>query len=441
MAKIILKSPYLKPGQNAGLQRYVKYIATRKGAEALEQRENQAVNEKLEQTLRSLIKSYPDCRELSEYVKYTAEPNEGNARKLLLEIADSHPELFQSRGGYLRYMAYRPGAERRAGHGLFSAGEGQPDIRAVQKELDGYPGNVWTHIISLKREDAARLGYDNAEAWRELLKKDQFQIAQAMKIRPQNFRWAAAFHNESHHPHVHMVAYSIDPKEAYLSKAGIQKIKSVMARDIFQQDLIQIYQRETSARDALREESKERIAQAVEEINRGRHIDPLLEEMLARLAAKLRRTKGKKVYGYMPKSTKKLVDAIVDELGREPRLGVLYDEWYRQRLRVVETYQDSAPEKKPLSQVEEFKPIRSAVVREALRLAEAVEWEEEREVSEASEAMDQQKLPTVTSLLKDVSQIIQNRIWEEQDPQLRALDSKLRRKDAEKKLARGQKIG
>ena len=366
MPRLIVKSPYLKPGKG-DLQRYVRYIATREGVKGLDDPEDsKPATQRQMQMVRDLVNRYPDEKRLPEYEVYESGPTRLHVRQFVFALADEHPELFRSRSGYLSYMANRLGAEKIDRHGLFSPGNALLALEDVEKELDSYDGNVWTHIISLKRKDAARLGYDCAEAWRELLRKNQLQIARAMKISPLNFRWYAAFHNEGHHPHVHMIAYSIDPKEAYLSREGIKKIKSVFAEDIFRQNLIQIYQQETSARDALRQEGKERIARAVDEINRGGHVDPLLEEMMMRLAAKLRRTKGKKVYGYLPKSTKKLVDAIVGELGREPRLAVLYEEWYRQCLRVLETYQDSAPEKKPLSQVEEFKPIRNAVVREAL---------------------------------------------------------------------------
>ena len=448
MAKLILKSPYMRPTQGKGVQRYIQYIATREGVEIPKTEEPKAVSQKQDRIISSLLKKHPDCKGLLEYREYRDAPTEVNARHLILAIADTHPEVFQSRSGYIQYMANRPGVERTAAHGLFSSSDKQPDLKKLRQELEEYQGNVWTHIISLQREDAARLGYDRAEAWQNLLKKNQMAIAQAMQIKPEHFRWYAAFHNEGHHPHVHMIAYSTDPKEAYLSREGIQQIKSRLARDIFQQDLIQHYEQESNARDLLRQEGKKQIADTVSRMNRGASVDPLLAEMLVRLARKLKNTKGRKVYGYLPKSTKNLVDAIVDRLGEDPKIAALYEQWLRQRERVVSTYQDSSPARKPLSQVQEFKPIRNAVVREAMRLVEgeailrdALEGTDRPPATEAFQPSSARVTVSAMVLVKDVSEIIENKLADPTDPQANALDSKLRQKDREKMLAHGQKQG
>ncbi len=448
MAKLILKSPYMRPTQGKGVQRYIQYIATREGVEAPAGGEPLAVSQKQDRVVTSLLKKYPDCRELAEYQEYLEAPTEGNARQLILGIAETHPELFQSRSGYIQYMANRPGVERTAAHGLFTSSDKQPDLKKLRQELEEYQGNVWTHIISLQREDAARLGYDRAEAWQNLLKKNQMVIAQAMRIKPEHFRWYAAFHNEGHHPHVHMIAYSTDPKEAYLSREGIEQIKSRLARDIFQQDLIQHYEQESNARDLLRQEGKKQVADTVSRMNRGAAVDPLLAEMLRLLAQKLQNTKGKKLYGYLPKSTKNLVDAIVDRLGEDPKIAALYEQWLRQRERVVSTYQDTPLERTPLSQVQEFKPIRNAVVREAMRLVEgeailrdALEGSDRPPATESFHPSSARVAVSAMVLMRDITEIIENKLVDPTDPQANALDSKLRRKDREKMLAHGQKMG
>jgi len=460
MPRLILKSPYLKPSQNAHLKNYVEYMATRQGVEAPES-ENalRPVTQKLEKTLRELLQKYPDCKDLFEWEDYKYAPNQGNGRALLLAIADTHPELLESREGYISYMAHRPGAEKLAGHGLFSSKDTALDLAAVKAEIEGYPGNVWTHIISLCREDAARLGYDNASAWRELLRRHQVQIAAAMKIRPENFRWYAAFHNSDHHPHIHMVAFSSDPKEAYLSRQGIQQIKSVLARDIFQNDLISIYQEQTKVRNELRQAGKEILQSELQAPS------PVLEQLFTQLVKKLQTTKGKKVYGYLPASTKKLVDAIVDELARHDTISDLYSQWYEQKAEIAKTYQDRPEQPIPLSQNKEFKPIRNAVVAETVRF---LEFEgdafppREREPEPVENAESDQRIletnrsqiaewsalptvhPSVTNsalvLLRQASRIFENRIPPAENKTAQRTDRKLRSKIAEKKLAQGLKL-
>lgn len=201
-----------------------------------------------------------------------------------------------------------------------------------------------------------------------LLRSQRNRIAQQMKIAPENFRWYAAFHNSGNHPHVHMMAYSVDPNEAYLSKQGIETIKRNLAQEIFRQDLLQIYQKQTDLRDELRQESRNRITEIVNEINHGSFDNPQMQIMMVQLADRLEKVKGKKQYGYLNTATKKLVDAIVAELTKDNRIQELYSLWYEQKEDVLRTYTDKMPERIPLEQQKEFKAIRNAVVRAALTI-------------------------------------------------------------------------
>ena len=79
----------------------------------------------------------------------------------------------------------------------------------VQNQVADHKGIVWTHVISLRREDAARLGYDSAVQWMALLRSKRAMLCKHMKIDSANLKWYAAFHNESHHPHVHLLVYSV----------------------------------------------------------------------------------------------------------------------------------------------------------------------------------------------------------------------------------------
>ena len=363
MARLILKSPYLKPGGKKFPGGYLKYIATREGVEMAEDtsRHLPATAEQQKQ-IKALIKKHPQSKESHEYEDYIANPTRGNADAFLWNVCEEYQDG-PKRDVYLRYIDERPGS-----NGLFTD-EGVPIVMSqVQKEMNEHPGNIWTHIISLRREDAERLGYNNPDAWMHLLRSQRNMIAQQMKIAPENFRWYAAFHNAGHHPHIHMMAYSIKPTEPYLTEKGIATIKSNLAQEIFRQDLLQIYQKQTDLRDELRQESRDRITEIVDSINHGRFDNPQMQTMLVQLADRLAKTKGKKQYGYLNAGTKKLVDAIVAELAGDSRIQELYSLWYEQKEDVLRTYTNKMPERIPLEQEKEFRTIRNAVVKAALQL-------------------------------------------------------------------------
>ncbi len=363
MARLILKSPYLKPGGKKSPGGYLKYIATREGVEMAEDtsRHLPATAEQQKQ-IAKLLKQHRDCKDSHEYQDYLSNPTRGNADAFIGGIMEVHGDAPQ-RDVYLKYIDERPGS-----NGLFTD-DGVPIVLSqVQKEMNEHPGNIWTHIISLRREDAERLGYNNTDAWMQLLRSQRNMISQQMKIAPENFRWYAAFHNEGHHPHVHMMAYSIDPNEAYLSTKGIEAIKSTLAQEIFRQDLLQIYQKQTDLRDELRQESRNRITEIVDTINHGSFDNPQMQMMLVQLADRLANAKGKNQYGYLNASTKKLVDAIVAELTKDNRIQELYSLWYQQKEDVLRTYTNKMSERIPLGQEKEFRTIRNAVVQAALQL-------------------------------------------------------------------------
>ena len=363
MARLILKSPYLKPGGKKSPGGYLKYIATREGVEMAEDTScHLPATAEQQKQIAKLLKQYRDCKDSHEYQDYLVNPTRGNADAFISSIMELHGDAPQ-RDVYLKYIDERPGS-----NGLFTD-EGVPIVLSrVQKEMNEHPGNIWTHIISLRREDAERLGYNNPDAWMHLLRSQRNMIAQQMKIAPENFRWYAAFHNAGHHPHVHMMVYSIKPTEPYLTEKGIATIKSNLAQEIFRQDLLQIYQKQTDLRDDLRQESRERITEIVDAINHGSVDNSQMQMMLVQLADRLAKAKGKKQYGYLNASTKKLVDAIVAELAGDSRIQDLYSLWYEQKEDVLRTYTNKMPDRIPLEQEKEFRTIRNAVVQAALRL-------------------------------------------------------------------------
>jgi hypothetical protein len=375
-----MKSPYIKPNSKTHIGNYISYIATRDGVEMADSTqkfmEATSVQKKI---INKLLIDYPDSKDLYEYQDYLDKPNRGNADELILRIAEAHAELFGDREKYISYIAQRPRVEKISSHGLFTDGGVPIVLSDVQKEVAESKSNVWTHIISLKREDAERLGYNNAKAWMNLIRSQRNMIAENMKIAPENFRWYAAFHNEGHHPHIHMIAYSTKPNEAYLTEKGIENIKSNLAKVIFRQDLISIYQKQTEHRDRLRAEARDIVEDLVSKINSEIYISASIQHKLLELADRLSKTKGKKVYGYLKPDVKAIVDSIVDELANDNRIKKLYDLWYEQKENTIRTYTDEIPDRIPLAQNKEFKSIKNAIIKEALKLNITEDEEEERE--------------------------------------------------------------
>ena len=369
MTRLVTKFKYLKPSDRLSAGGYAEYIATREGADCIDDSQKLLpVTEKQKKMIRRLLKVFPDCKDGFEYADYMKKQTVGTASEFILRTIEEHADEMLGVKTYADYIATRPRAERFGAHALFTDDGVAVQLSKVSAELNRHQGNIWTSIISLRREDAERLGYNRGERWRDMLRTQTQAFSDAFHIPLQNLKWFAAFHNEGYHPHVHLIVYSTVPTEGFLSPSGVEKLRSVLARDIFSQDLHCIYERQTEHRDELRAVSKERMAEIVAEINRGIYTNPRLEDLLLKLAYRLAATSGKKVYGYLKADVKALVDSVVDELAADPRLAQLYDLWYEQREFVLKTYTDEMPERVLLSQNKEFKPIKNAVIQEAMNL-------------------------------------------------------------------------
>ena len=365
MARLILKSPYLQCDRNHPVSGYLQYIGTRERVELLP--DDRPPTRKQEQLVRKLTKDFPEAKKLGEYLDYESKPTKANASAFITRALEENWPAVQQSDGYMKYIATRPRAERLGDHGLFGDEDGV-DLEKAMRELDHYTGNVWTHIISLKREDAARLGYDNARAWQNLLRANRNDIAAAMNISPGNFRWYAAYHDEGDHPHVHMMAWSTVPEEAYLTKEGIRQIKSKLMNQIFRQEMLHTYEQKSQSRDELVRETRRAIRKLTREMARSICSHPEIEQKMEQLAGQLETVKGKKSYGYLPKPVKKTVDEIVDKLEELPVVRECYDQWCVLQSEVDSYYHDKPREKKKLSQEKEFRQIKNAVIQEAERI-------------------------------------------------------------------------
>ncbi len=337
-----------------------------------------------------------------EYEDYLKNPTIGNASEFITRtMEDNAYEVMQTKT-YADYIATRPRAQRFGTHGLFTDDGVQIKLNEVSENLNQYGGNVWTIIISLRREDAERLSFNTGERWRDMLRSQTSLISENFHIPMQNLRWYAAFHNESHHPHVHLMVYSTEEKQVYLSKQGVMKLRSSFAKDIFAQDLLCVYEKQTEYRDELKGNSSEVIAEIISKINSGAYDNPKLEEMLLSLVDRLSKTSGKKIYGYLKADVKAIIDSIVDEIASDERISALYDLWYEQREDVIRTYTDELPKRVPLSQNKEFKSIKNAVIQEAMNIVTdriiTADYEENAdEQSESdSEPRDEETEPTLT---------------------------------------------
>ena len=360
-----MKSPYLKCGGGSEVSGYLRYIGTRERVEILP--DDRPPTWKQEQLITKLTKDFPEAKELGEYSDYKGKPTKANATVFITRALEGNWSQVQQSDGYMKYIATRPRAERIGTHGLFSDGD-SVSLEKAMAELENYSGNVWMHIISLKREDAARLGFDNAAAWRNLIRAHRNGIAAAMKIPPGDFRWYAAFHDEGEHPHIHMMAWSAKARQAYLSKEGIRQIKSKLTNDIFRNEMLHLYEQKSESRDELVRQARRAMLELVRAMQDGVCDHPDAEQLMLELAAQLGTVKGKKSYGYLPKRLKALVDEIVDEMERLPVVSKCYEKWMILQGKVDSYYHDKPQERIPLSQQKEFRQIKNAVIQEAERL-------------------------------------------------------------------------
>lgn len=368
MARFILKWRYIRSGSPKHNQNLVKYIATREGVEKCDESwKHQPATQEQQRLIKELIEDFPDSIQSFEYQDYISSPTKSTAFEFINHTIEENVDLIGKKENYVRYIAMRPRVEKQGSHGLFTQNDEVINLSEVARTVAEHEGAVWTTILSLRREDAERLGYDNAKAWRDMLRGQADKLAKAMGIPLVDLRWYGAFHNEGSHPHLHLISYSVG-KEPYMTEQGLLRFKSDFAGEIFKHDLYHIYQDQTAHRDELRRTGREKMADIVKQINSGVYENEIVTIILRELVRELDHYKGKMVYGYMPKKAKNLIDGIVDELAKDERIAELYSLWYEQRDHIIRTYQDTMTQRIPLSQNKEFKTIKNAVIQEALNI-------------------------------------------------------------------------
>ena len=392
MSRLIQKAGFLNP-KRAG--RYMNYIATRDGVE------------------------------------------------LLNEDADSI---------YMRYIATRPRVEKHGEHGLFGA-EDSVDLDKAMQELQAHDGNVWTIIYSLRREDAARLDYDNAASWRALLRSKQAEFAEAMQIPPSQLRWYAAFHDEGNHPHIHMMLWSDDPKYGFLRKNNLLHLQSALANTIYADELKEIYIKKDAAYKDVTEAARATMRNIIDRMESISNPPEIIQQKLLELAAELRSVSGKKQYGYLKKPLKEMVDSIVDELETIPEVATYYAAWNGLRDTLEGYYKNRPRQHNPLSQQKEFRAIKNAIIQEAERLR--CQLEESSAQTSANPLLTDENTSSPTShsvrlpseyllnstirLFHQMVQIFRDNAAPPSNPMGIRIDSKRRKKLMQKRLAMGHK--
>ena len=328
MPRIIVTSRYLKCGSKKNLKNYVKYIATREGV----------------------------VRTVSE------------------------------RENYVGYLANRPGAVKFNSHGLFNEKDEPINLEKVAKEVADHGGNVWTHVVSLRRDDAQKMGYDNLNAWRDLVIRQIPNIAKNQKIDLKNLRWYAAFHDKKSNPHVHIIVYSADEREGFLTNNGIEKIRCGFANDIYSDELLHLYEQQTDLRNLLKKESEQLMKSLAEKISQNKNFDSEFMNLVAKLHIQLGESNGKKVYGYLKSDVKKTVDEIFVRLADNESVKKMYDLWCEMEQRKHDVYSSAKVHFPLLVDNKEFKSVKNMIVQTVLQMKISAEIEIEK--SDLSKEID-----------------------------------------------------
>ena len=368
MPRIIVKCKYYSSAKNIrDIGGMLKYIATREGVDKLgDGWQSEPVSKAQEELIMKLCEQHKSCRRMQEYGSYASSKTKGAASEFISAVLENYPHLLSDKT-YLDYIATRPRVERIGGkHGLFSSDGVAIDLDEEAEKVRQHEGNVFTVIVSLKRHDAERLGYNYAERWCTLVQNRIDDIAKEYKIPPGALKWFGAFHNESHHPHIHLMLYSTDKFEkGFIDKKGIDNLRHLFGTEIFSEDLDNYYKEQTEYRNLLNADARDEITALADKVKNGLADNGEFVLKFVALAKRMQSVSGKKVYGYLPKSVKAMVNELVDLLEKDEDIERIYDLWYQAKCAVYATYTDNPPPKKPLSQEEAFKPIRNSMIKDS----------------------------------------------------------------------------
>ncbi len=432
MPKLVCTSRYIKNSQSKNAGNLIKYMGTREGVEKLSDGyDNKPATKKQHNLICELLKAYPPAWEYPEFQKYITEHSKGSATECINAFIERNADQIQDVKKLVSYMAERPGVEKLGKHGLFSQTDDKIDLDKVCNEVANHKGIIWTHVISLTREDAERLGYNNAVAWRELIRRNAMHIAEAHKIPISEMKWYAAFHDTTHHPHIHLVVYSENIKHGFLTKKGIDSLHSIFANDIFHNEMYHLFTLQTQMRNEVKREAQQRIDELVKRTSENAPCDEKFYFLISQLIEQLKKHKGKKLYGYLQKDVKNTVDAIVSELARDSRIADFYAEWNNINRQKLSIYHDKPDPDIPLEENKEFRSIKNAIIKAVCEL--------DSDTSTDIIASNVRVTNMVTLWVRLLGNMINDSYQKKQTKLNNQIDSKLKSKIEQKKRALGIK--
>ena len=430
MAKIIFTSRYIKNPKRSNVGKLVKYMGTREGVEKLPNGIDNSPSTKKQQTLiNSITKNYPESKKYLEYKDYESCSTKANATELIDTFIERNADRAEELKALVSYIAERPSVEKLGKHGLFSQTDDKIDLDSVSDVISNHKGIVWTHVISLKREDAERLGYNNADRWKKQVRKNMIEIAKAHNIQPSDLQWYAAFHNMTHHPHIHLLVYS-KSGQGYLTNKGIESMRSAFGNDIFRNEQYKLFKQQTEYRNKLKDEFDELLDEVLDDCNYFFDVSPQMFNSILELRKQLDNCKGKKVYGYLPKKTKDIVNEILIELMKDENLSELYSKWNEINNEKLSLYYDNKNKSIPIEDNKEFRSIKNKIVQAVLNMNCNIPY------SKWHYSDNGMILSSVVSLLADMFSTSAKKRFDNLNNQI---DKKQLLKEQEKRIAHGLK--
>ena len=367
MPRIIVTSRYLKSGNKKNISNYVKYIATRPGSVTKDTpNEDKQVTEKQKELIETMLKDFPDSQTMYEYDDYVSNPNQNSASAFISEVIERYSDRMDSMQNYISYLANRPGAVKHGKHALFSQEDKEIELNKVAKEIAEHKGNVWTHVVSLRREDAEKMGYTDLESWRQLILRNIPVIAKQSKIDMKNLKWYAAFHDKKTNPHVHIVVYSTNVREGFLTKTGIEKIRSAFANDIYHDELYSLYGQQNTLRNKLKKESEELMSSLSFISKDDFEMSPEVIQLVSKLSAQLNEHRGKKYYAFLKPQVKQTVDDIFSQLADNEKIKKMYELWCELEQKKHDTYSSAKISFPPLTDNAQFKSVKNMIIKTVL---------------------------------------------------------------------------
>lgn len=426
MPKIIFTSRYINNPARVNAGKLVKYMGTREGVEKLPTGiDNSPVTKKQNDLICVAVKTAPESWDYPEMKAYLENKTKSNATEFLNEFLERNADRIEGVKKLVSYYAERPSVEKIGKHGLFSQTDDKIDLDCVAEEISNHQGILWTHVVSLRREDAERLGYNNAEAWKSLVRRNVVAIAEAHKIKVSDMKWYAAFHNTTHHPHIHLMVYSKDEKQGYLTNKAIEDMRSMFGNDIFRNEQYKLFKLETQQRDLI----KDKVAELLTKLENQYEATPEIKDLFLELTKQLKTYEGKKVYGYLPKNIKETVNKIVSELAKDKNITELYREWNKINREKLSLYYDKVKPDIPLEDNKEFRSIKNVIIKTAVMM----------DLQNEDVTPEQNANSLLVGVLKSLVKLISNSYQKRLNNLNSQVDSKLKSKIEQKKIAHGLK--